>query len=122
MRKVLIMSMLLSMGLFCVCCSSDDNEKEPVPGDATCYSGKVQTSDQGLEMAVVQIESVPSITNFDRIDVGEVIVAIFPDGTPVTYKNGDIIDFHILSCERYTSIVTDDKLPPSFICDIELCK
>ena len=103
-------------------CSSDDvKDKEPV-SEATCFSGMILGFDDVQGFALIQIESVPSTTDYNTINVGMGIVAVFPASSTVIYKYGDIIDFQILTCENYTSGVTDDRLPPSYICNIKLCE
>lgn len=112
---------MAGIGVFVTGCSSDD-EKEEVPDTTPCFSGIVDYFDNVQGFAFMQIESVPSTTDYNEIEVGMGIVAVFPTGSSVIYKNGDIIDFQILTCEKYTSAMTHDVLPPSYICEIKMCK
>ena len=104
------------------CSNDNETDKEPLPEATCCFSGKVLALDDAQGFSLLQIESVPSTTDYNNIDVGMGIVAVFPAGSSVTYKHGDIIDFQILTCERYSG-GTADRIPPlSYICEIKLCK
>ncbi len=122
-RWICISLLMTGVCMIVTSCSSDDEkDKEPVSEVSYCFSGMVLGSDDVQGFALVQIESVPSTTDYNNINVGMGIVAVFPAGSSATYKYGDIIDFQILTCENYTSGVTDDRLPPSYICNIKLCE
>ncbi len=122
MKKLLfMMSVLLSLGMFCACSDSDDR------GIEGCFSARITEARDDADKVKAVITLVPeTLYDYDSqppIHIGISIYLLKSDLSGKGFQIGDIVDFEII---RYEMIPLPEDRPmnttPDYFCRVKPCK